>query len=103
MTREDSVILINRDSTRIELMADPETPIPNAGPEGEESFSELFSQYEKNRSRKAADAPHGLQGIVVSITADSVILDIGYKTEGILPVAAFQGAGEGIKPGDKLA
>ena len=35
------------------------------------------------------------------MSADSVILDIGFKTEGILPLTAFP-AGEPPKPGDKL-
>lgn len=82
-------------------MSDPKTPQSNSAPE--ESFSELFSQYEKNRSHKSSERSEGLQGTVISVTADSVILDIGYKTEGILPLAAFQGPGDSIKPGDKLA
>jgi len=39
---------------------------------------------------------------VITVTADSVLLDIGFKTEGILPLTAFQGAGESVKPGDKV-
>lgn len=90
-------------------MPDPNTPqgpdIPqaSAASEADESFSELFSQYEKNRSQRSSTAFGGLQGTVISLTADSVILDIGYKTEGILPLTAFQGPGDSIKPGDKLA
>jgi small subunit ribosomal protein S1 len=83
-------------------MADPNIPTPGAASESEESFSDLFSQYERNRSGKAANGPQGLQGTVVSITADSVIVDIGYKTEGVLSLNAFQGPGEAIKPGDRL-
>jgi small subunit ribosomal protein S1 len=83
-------------------MSDPRISEPSVAPEGGESFDELFSQYEKNRSRKPAEGGQGLQGTVVAITADSVILDIGYKTEGILPLAAFQGSGEQVKTGDKL-
>src|SRR4029077_12793015 len=33
---------------------------------------------------------------------ESVFFDIGFKTEGIMPLAAFQGAGETVKPGDKF-
>jgi small subunit ribosomal protein S1 len=36
------------------------------------------------------------------VTVDSVLVDIGFKTEGILPLAAFSGAGETVKVGDKL-
>jgi small subunit ribosomal protein S1 len=83
-------------------MSDPSIPESTVAPETSESFDELFSQYEKNRTRKPAGGGQGLQGTVVAVTADSVILDIGYKTEGILPLSAFQGPGEQIKPGDKL-
>jgi small subunit ribosomal protein S1 len=38
---------------------------------------------------------------VISVTNESVFLDIGFKTEGILPLTAFQ-PGEAVKPGDQL-
>ena len=87
-------------------MSDPS--IPDSQPsiqsvsESEESFGDLLSQHEKSRSRKTEDANKGREGTVVAITADSVLVDIGYKSEGILPLAVFQSAGETIKPGDKL-
>jgi small subunit ribosomal protein S1 len=77
-------------------------------PETTESFSELFSQYEKSHARKrnGDDGGKQLEGTVVAISADSVILDIGFKSEGILPLADFQNAAETEKPavkqGDKL-
>src|SRR5208282_5045720 len=40
------------------------------------------------------------QATVIAVTAESVFFDIGYKSEGILPVAALQG--ETAKPGDKF-
>ena len=39
---------------------------------------------------------------MIAVTADSVLLDIGYKSEGILPLAEFESKGEDVKPGDKL-
>ena len=65
-----------------------------------ESFGDLLTQYEREHARKSDDGPRQLQGTVVAVTADSVLLDIGYKTEGILPLSAFQN--EEIKPGDKF-
>jgi small subunit ribosomal protein S1 len=44
--------------------------------------------------------PAQLQGVVVSLSADQVFLDIGYKTEGVLPRSAFDNNAEGVKPGD---
>jgi small subunit ribosomal protein S1 len=38
----------------------------------------------------------------VSVTAESVFVDIGYKIEGLIPLAEFVSAGETVKPGDKL-
>src|SRR5204862_4469606 len=42
------------------------------------------------------------EGIVVSVSADSVILDVGFKTEGILPIPELQKYRAEVKPGDKL-
>ncbi len=63
-----------------------------------ESFGDLLSQYEKSHSRKRADGDKQLVGTVIVVSGDSVFLDIGFKIEGILPLAA----GETLKPGDKL-
>ncbi|MFZ0275835.1 MAG: S1 RNA-binding domain-containing protein [Candidatus Sulfotelmatobacter sp.] len=67
-----------------------------------ESFGDLLSQYDKSHSRKSADGGKQLVGTVIVVSGDSVFLDIGFKSEGILPRAALQGAGETVKPGDKL-
>jgi small subunit ribosomal protein S1 len=67
-----------------------------------ESFGDLLSQYDKSHSRKSADGGKQLVGTVIVVTGDSVFLDIGFKSEGILPLAALQGGGETVKPGDKL-
>jgi small subunit ribosomal protein S1 len=94
-------------------MSNPNLPDPNSasearqpgetreGDERNETFAELLSQYEKKRSRSAAGASEGLQGTVVAVTADSVILDVGYKNEGVLPLTALR-EGETLSPGDKL-
>ena len=39
---------------------------------------------------------------MIAVTGESVFLDIGYKTEGIIPLADFQSAGETVKAGDKI-
>ena len=83
-------------------MSTPNIPKPEAAADSDESFSQIFAQYEKSHPKKAQEGPQQLIGTVVSITSDSVLLDIGYKTEGILPLAIFQKAGETVKPGDKL-
>jgi small subunit ribosomal protein S1 len=67
-----------------------------------ESFNDLLSQFEEAHARKPAEGRRQLEGTVIAVTADSVLLDIGFKTEGILPLAAFQDAAETVKPGDKF-
>src|SRR5271156_489877 len=82
-------------------MSNPSVP-ESASNESSQSFSDIFSQYEKTRARKPAEAGKGREGTVVAVTTDSVLVDIGFKTEGILPLAAFQSTGKTVKPGDKL-
>lgn len=66
-----------------------------------ESFKDIFSEYEQSHRRKAESGTQRREGTVVALTADSIILDIGFKTEGILPLTAFP-ADKPPKPGDKL-
>src|SRR5579863_7236413 len=66
--------------------------------ESTESFGEILSQFQKSHSHKAEDRRQ-LEGTVISVTAESVFFDIGFKSEGILPLAALQG--QSLQPGDK--
>src|SRR3984885_8448661 len=67
-----------------------------------ESFGALLSQFEKSHAHRSQDNAKQLEGIVVSVSADSVFLDIGFKTGGVLLRPAFENNAEGISPGDKL-
>ena len=84
-------------------MADPESSKPEIQKqqpaETAESFGEIFSQYQKSHSRKA-EGSRQIEATVIAVTAEAVYFDIGYKSEGILPIAALQG--ETLKPGDKI-
>ncbi len=82
-----------------ESQPDPES---NPSSESSESFGDLLSQFERSHSHKIENGSRQLEGTVVTVNAESVLLDIGYKTEGILPLAAFEGTGETPKPGDKI-
>jgi len=81
---------------------------PSAGPDSQtnnepgESFADILSQYEKTSSH-AGEERRGFNGTVVAVTAESVLVDIGFKTEGILPLEEFTKAGETVKRGDKVA
>ncbi len=83
------------------LEQNPSNPLPEN--DDNESFSDLLSQYERSHARVSEVADRQLQGTVVAVTADSALLDIGYKTEGILPLSAFQESEQPVKPGDKFA
>ena len=81
---------------------------PSAGPDSQtnsepgESFADILSQYEQTSSH-AGEERRGFNGTVVAVTAESVLVDIGFKTEGILPLADFTNVGEAVKRGDKVA
>ena len=84
-------------------MADPaskrHTPEDQSSAETAESFGDILSQYQKSHSHKTEGAKQ-LEGTVIAVTSESVFFDIGYKSEGILPLAAVQG--QTLKPGDKV-
>ena len=81
-------------------MSDPNIPESSATTEVTESFADVLSQFERSHTTKRAEGSR--EGTVVSISADSVFLDIGFKTEGILPVAELGNDRQTAKPGDKL-
>jgi len=83
-------------------MSDTNDPESQPVLESTESFDQLLSRYEQSHARLREDGGKQLEGTVIAVTADSVLFDIGFKSEGILPVAEFQSKGEDVKPGDKL-
>jgi small subunit ribosomal protein S1 len=99
----------------IELAATPEADAkPTAKPQDktvaaeavkveavpEESFADIFSEFQRTHSRREGESQ--IRGTVVAVTSDSVLVDIGFKSEGILPLTAFAAAKEQVKPGDAL-
>jgi small subunit ribosomal protein S1 len=88
-----------------ESMPDPQpTPevTPEAAAEPAEDFGELLLQFERSHTHKADSGQKQLQGTVISVSADQVFLDIGYKTEGVLPRSAFENNAEGVEPGQSF-
>jgi small subunit ribosomal protein S1 len=78
-------------------------PVATAEPAEEgptESFADLLRDFERSHSHQPETGAKQLQGTVVSLSADQVFLDIGYKTEGVLPRSAFENNADGVKPGD---
>jgi small subunit ribosomal protein S1 len=77
---------------------------PNNKPADEEvpnSYENLLDDY-SHFAPPAADEV--LQGKVVGFTAKDVIVDFGYKSEGLVPIEQFQGPGDEItvQPGDPV-
>ena len=75
-------------------------PIELPAEEPTESFADVLSAFEHSHSHASKASRTQLQGTVVSLSADQVFLDIGYKTEGVLPRSAFDNNAEAVKPGD---
>ncbi|SEG52208.1 small subunit ribosomal protein S1 [Bryocella elongata] len=76
------------------VLAEPEEP--------EEAFADIFSAYQKTSNRRLGEEGRQIQGTVVTVDAESVFVDIGFKSEGILALTAFPKATEAPKPGDSL-
>ncbi|HTM40607.1 MAG TPA: 30S ribosomal protein S1 [Terriglobales bacterium] len=82
-------------------MSNTDTPDSKTAEDNAESFQEAFSQYERSHKRKPEQGK-AREGMVIAVSADSVYLDIGFKTEGILPLTAFQNDRQPPKAGDKF-
>jgi len=67
-----------------------------------ESFGDMLAEFEHAHSHKSEDGAKQMEGTVVSIDAESVYLDIGYKTEGVLLRSAFDNNAEAVTPGEKF-
>jgi len=75
---------------------------PEPAAEPTESFADLLSEFEKTHKHNAPSGQRQLQGTVVSVSAEQVFLDIGYKVEGVLPRSAFKDNAAEVKPGDNV-
>jgi small subunit ribosomal protein S1 len=78
-------------------MSDPNIPTPPATEEQNESFESILSQFEQGHTVQPTEGIR--EGTVVSLSADSVFIDIGFKSEGVLPLGELHNE---VKPGDKL-
>ena len=88
----------------------PDEMIPDTSAENEtltespaESFGELLAEFEHTHTHKAEGDAKQMEGTVVSMDAEAVYLDIGYKTEGMLLRSAFPRDAEGVVPGSTFA
>jgi len=70
----------------------------------DQDFATLLREDDAARAT-AVDRSGGSKQIdatVVAVTVDSVFLDIGYKTEGVLPLSTFGADEKAVEPGDKI-
>ncbi len=76
---------------------------PEAIDDSTESFGSLLSQFEKTHGvGQSKTAASQKEGIVISISSDSVFLDIGFKIEGVLSRGEFENNAQGITVGDRF-
>jgi small subunit ribosomal protein S1 len=79
---------------------DPESqPAPDSGA----SFGDILSEFEQ--SQRPGEGGEGRSATVVAITPENAVLDIGMKTEGIIPLGELPREADGalgVKQGDKL-
>lgn len=83
-----------------DLLADS----PALEPGTDEDFASLLRENDQARAG-AVDRSGGSKQIdatVVSVTSDAVYLDIGYKTEGMLPLSGFRADEKAVEPGDRM-
>src|ERR1035441_604136 len=83
-----------------EIIPETSLPVETAPESADVPCGELLAEFEHAHSHKADDGTKQLEGTVVSLDADFVYLDIGYKSEGILPRSAFENNAEGVAAGD---
>jgi len=79
------------------MSATPSTAVRKPG-----GFADLFEQsVSKADTLKEGDI---VSGTVIAVGKDHVVVDIGYKSEGVIRVDEFQepGGGVSVKPGDKV-
>ena len=83
-------------------MSNPDVPEVQANIESNEPFDAILSQYEQSHSRRVGEDGRQIEGTVIAVSTESVFVDIGFKTEGILPLTLFQNANETVEVGNKL-
>src|SRR5260370_8870215 len=77
------------------------SPDATAAPSEETSFAELLSLFEQEHH---PDVTQTLDGTVVSVTPESIFVDIGRKMDGVLPSDQFRDASGQItlRPGARV-
>lgn len=79
-----------------------EGPTPVSLSDEDAEFGALLERYE--HGMKGFSEGEVLKGTVVKVTENEVIVDIGYKSEGVIPIEEFvlEGGRISVKPGDQI-
>lgn len=78
-------------------------PIAEEPVEPLENFADMLMEFERGHAHKpASGGTRQIDGTVISLTAEQVFLDIGYKIEGVLPRSAFRNNAADVKLGEKV-
>lgn len=93
-----------------EIPAEEAAAAVSVDAEDAQDFSQILKEFEQGRPKrgnesKSAGGASGssqINATVVAVKADAVLLDIGFKTEGTLPISALGTAAATIKAGDKM-
>jgi small subunit ribosomal protein S1 len=85
-----------------DIITTPSPTVEDPSDSPTESFGEMFAEFERTHANKPEGDSKQIQGTVVSLDAESVYLDIGFKTEGILPRNAFANNADGVTVGEKF-
>ncbi len=81
------------------VLPDPEQE-GSASADGAESFADILSEYEQSHRETKPNQEGARTGAVIAVTAENVVVDIGFKMEGVIPVVSFQGVPP--KSGDSI-
>lgn len=76
-------------------------PADEASADPTQSFADALRQFEGSH-RRPDSGNRQVEASVVSLSNDAVFLDIGFKTEGVLPRTAFEDNAESLKTGDRI-
>ena len=96
---KDNVNLTKAQKERAKIMAMLDEADNKTTAKGSDQFEDLFEASIKERDFKVGDV---VQGTVVEVQTDYVLVDINYKSEGLIPINEFRMV-EGqrsVKPGD---
>ena len=93
----ESPVLTSAEAPTAPVAADAIAESDDAG-----SFAALFSEYERDHAATAEGKGKQIEGTVVTVSPDSVFVDIGFKTEGVLALAALGTDGAALKAGDRV-